>query len=73
MSGRHRNQLPTNLPQLQNLIKRDPSSYKEEVEKHAARFCRNVINASITVHNLEVLFGTLPLPFSHTPILTLPS
>lgn len=28
---RHNNQLPENLPQLQNLIKRDPESYKEEV------------------------------------------
>lgn len=28
---RHNNQLPDNLPQLQNLIKRDPESYKEEV------------------------------------------
>jgi len=28
---RHNNQLPSNLPQLQNLIKRDPVSYKEEV------------------------------------------
>ncbi|XP_029673504.1 protein SDA1 homolog isoform X1 [Formica exsecta] len=27
---RHNNQLPNNLPQLQNLIKRDPESYKEE-------------------------------------------
>lgn len=27
---RHNNQLPDNLPQLQNLIKRDPDSYKEE-------------------------------------------
>lgn len=27
---RHNNQLPDNLPQLQNLIKRDPSSYREE-------------------------------------------
>ncbi|XP_017789380.1 PREDICTED: protein SDA1 homolog [Habropoda laboriosa] len=27
---RHNNQLPENLPQLQNLIKRDPESYKEE-------------------------------------------
>ena len=27
---RHNNQLPDNLPQLQNLIKRDPESYKEE-------------------------------------------
>ena len=30
MSRRHNNQLPNNLPQLQNLIKRDPESYKEE-------------------------------------------
>ncbi|XP_058123960.1 protein SDA1 homolog isoform X1 [Anopheles ziemanni] len=27
---RHNNQLPDNLPQLQNLIKRDPESYREE-------------------------------------------
>lgn len=27
---RHNNQLPNNLPQLQNLIKRDSESYKEE-------------------------------------------
>lgn len=31
MSGRNNNKLPTNLPQLQNLIKRDPQSYTEEV------------------------------------------
>lgn len=30
MSGRNNNKLPTNLPQLQNLIKRDPPSYTEE-------------------------------------------
>ncbi|KAM9450396.1 protein SDA1 homolog [Clarias gariepinus] len=30
MSGRHNNKLPTNLPQLQNLIKRDSRSYTEE-------------------------------------------
>lgn len=27
---RHNNQLPDNLPQLQNLIKRDPESYRDE-------------------------------------------
>jgi len=27
---RHNNQLPTNLPQLQNLLKRDPASYRDE-------------------------------------------
>ncbi|KAJ8925114.1 hypothetical protein NQ315_001296 [Exocentrus adspersus] len=30
MVRRHNNQLPENLPQLQNLIKRDPLSYREE-------------------------------------------
>ncbi|KAL1517042.1 hypothetical protein ABEB36_000859 [Hypothenemus hampei] len=30
MVRKHNNQLPENLPQLQNLIKRDPTSYKEE-------------------------------------------
>ncbi|KAK9499005.1 hypothetical protein O3M35_003528 [Rhynocoris fuscipes] len=30
MSKRKNNQLPENLPQLQNLIKRDPQSYKDE-------------------------------------------
>ncbi|XP_029644018.1 protein SDA1 homolog [Octopus sinensis] len=30
MSSRHHNQLPNNLPQLQNLIKRDPQSYCDE-------------------------------------------
>uniref|UniRef100_UPI00358FDE11 protein SDA1 homolog n=1 Tax=Myxine glutinosa TaxID=7769 RepID=UPI00358FDE11 len=30
MSGRNNNKLPNNLPQLQNLIKRDPESYVEE-------------------------------------------
>lgn len=31
MSGRNNNKLPSNLPQLQNLIKRDPPAYVEEV------------------------------------------
>lgn len=31
MSGRNNNKLPSNLPQLQNLIKRDPPAYTEEV------------------------------------------
>ena len=31
-SARNRNQLPTNLPQLQNLIKRDPLAYRDEVD-----------------------------------------
>ena len=33
MSKRVSNQLPNNLPQLQNLIKRDPISYKDEFQQ----------------------------------------
>lgn len=38
MSRRHNNQLPNNLPQLQNLIKRDPESYKEEFQQQWRHF-----------------------------------
>lgn len=38
MVRRHNNQLPNNLPQLQNLIKRDPASYKEEFEQQYQHF-----------------------------------
>ena len=31
MSKKNNNKLPSNLPQLQNWIKRDPESYHEEV------------------------------------------
>ena len=31
MSNRHQNKLPGNLPQLQNVIKREPENYKDEV------------------------------------------
>ncbi|KAF7989980.1 hypothetical protein HCN44_008654 [Aphidius gifuensis] len=36
--GRHNNQLPDNLPQLQNLIKRDPESYREEFLQQYSHF-----------------------------------
>lgn len=35
---RHNNQLPSNLPQLQNLIKRDPQSYHEEFVQQYQHF-----------------------------------
>lgn len=35
---RHNNQLPDNLPQLQNLIKRDPESYNEEFMQQFRHF-----------------------------------
>ncbi|OWK13833.1 SDAD1, partial [Cervus elaphus hippelaphus] len=37
MSSRNNNKLPSNLPQLQNLIKRDPPAYVEEDEGPTAR------------------------------------
>jgi len=35
---RQNNQLPNNLPQLQNLIKRDPDSYKDEFQQQYRHF-----------------------------------
>ncbi|XP_062410711.1 protein SDA1 homolog [Sardina pilchardus] len=42
MSGRHNNKLPTNLPQLQNLIKRDPLSYTDEFLQQYRHYQSNV-------------------------------
>lgn len=39
MKGRVNNQLPNNLPQLQNCIKRDAAGYKEEVSVRIRRNC----------------------------------
>ena len=41
-SKRQNNQLPNNLPQLQNLIKRDPDSYKEEFGQQWRHFQANL-------------------------------
>jgi len=38
MAKRQSNQLPNNLPQLQNLIKRDAESYKEEFQQQLRHF-----------------------------------
>lgn len=38
MANRQNNQLPHNLPQLQNLIKRDAESYKEEFVQQFRHF-----------------------------------
>ena len=38
MSSRQNNQLPHNLPQLQNLIKRDSESYKDEFQQQFRHF-----------------------------------
>ncbi|XP_065821568.1 protein SDA1 homolog [Labrus bergylta] len=42
MSGRHNNKLPNNLPQLQNLIKRDPQSYVDEFLQQYRHYQSNV-------------------------------
>ncbi|KAM6986002.1 protein SDA1 homolog [Aplochiton taeniatus] len=42
MSGRQNNKLPNNLPQLQNLIKRDPQSYTEEFQQQYRHYQSNV-------------------------------
>ncbi|RZC38504.1 SDA1 -like, partial [Asbolus verrucosus] len=42
MVRRHNNQLPENLPQLQNLIKRDPASYHEEFTQQYQHFQNTV-------------------------------
>lgn len=39
---RHNNQLPDNLPQLQNLVKRDPESYKDDFIQQYKHF-QNVL------------------------------
>ncbi|KAM3599533.1 uncharacterized protein V6R79_007514 [Siganus canaliculatus] len=42
MSGRQSNKLPNNLPQLQNLIKRDPLSYVDEFQQQYRHYQSNV-------------------------------
>lgn len=42
MSGRQNNKLPNNLPQLQNLIKRDPHSYLDEFLQQYRHYQSNV-------------------------------
>ncbi|KAL8206640.1 UNVERIFIED_CONTAM: Protein SDA1 [Gekko kuhli] len=42
MAGRHNNKLPSNLPQLQNLIKRDPPAYIEEFLQQYRHYQSNV-------------------------------
>ncbi|PNJ48811.1 SDAD1 isoform 8 [Pongo abelii] len=42
MSSRNNNKLPSNLPQLQNLIKRDPPAYIEEFLQQYNHYKSNV-------------------------------
>lgn len=53
---RHNNQLPNNLTQLQNLIKRDPESYKEEFRQQLAHFetTLEIFNLNPTQYNKKL-------------------
>lgn len=53
---RHNNQLPNNLTQLQNLIKRDPESYKEEFHQQVAHFdtTLEIFNLNPTQYNKKL-------------------
>lgn len=53
---RHNNQLPNNLTQLQNLIKRDPESYKEEFQQQLAHFetTLEIFNLNPTQYNKKL-------------------
>ncbi|KAJ6657515.1 hypothetical protein lerEdw1_002450 [Lerista edwardsae] len=42
MAGRNNNKLPSNIPQLQNLIKRDPPAYTEEFLQQYRHYQSNV-------------------------------
>jgi len=50
MANRQSNQLPLNLPQLQNLVKRDPESYKQEFLQQKDHFDA-VYDAFITYYD----------------------
>ncbi|XP_026725307.1 protein SDA1 homolog [Trichoplusia ni] len=53
---RHNNQLPNNLTQLQNLIKRDPESYKEEFHQQLSHFetTLEIFNLNPTQYNKKL-------------------
>lgn len=53
---RQNNQLPNNLTQLQNLIKRDPDSYKEEFHQQLAHFetTLEIFNLNPTQYNKKL-------------------
>lgn len=53
---RHNNQLPNNLTQLQNLIKRDPESYKEEFHQQLVHFdtTLEIFNLNPTQYNKKL-------------------
>lgn len=59
MSDRNRNKLPTNLPQLQNLIKRDPDSYREEFLQQFRHYESNLQIFKLDPSNANKTLGDL--------------
>ena len=58
MSNRHQNKLPGNLPQLQNVIKREPENYKDEVRR------LNCLNYIVLVLSLNDSAGNISITYA---------
>lgn len=63
MGKRTNNQLPNNLPQLQNCVKKDPDSYKDEVSQ-----CENIkvklmifLIVHSTIQSLQSFASNIPI------------
>lgn len=66
------NKLPNNLPQLQNLIKRDPLSYKDEVSTennaiYCGKYCTSDIMCKllfklINFYDKQFVFSLISVP-----------
>lgn len=59
MTGRNNNKLPTNLPQLQNLIKRDPKSYTEEVRHLLSYWICQLAWSRVNQNNMTLQYDKL--------------
>jgi len=59
MSDRNRNKLPNNLPQLQNLVKRDPDSYREEFLQQFRHYESNLQIFKLDPSNANKTLGDL--------------
>ncbi|XP_020617627.1 protein SDA1 homolog [Orbicella faveolata] len=59
MSDRNRNRLPNNLPQLQNLVKRDPDSYREEFLQQFRHYESNLQIFKLDPSNANKTLGDL--------------
>lgn len=64
MSDRNRNKLPNNLPQLQNLVKRDPDSYGEEVSVTLS--LQSVVSTRANVKGRTNTNSAKPITLTHS-------